>query len=58
VFFGSRDGWITKYDLWNLTVVAEVRAGLNMRNVAVSGDGAGSWRPTTCRAPWCCSTPT
>ena len=28
VFFGSRDGWITKYDLWNLAVVAEVRAGL------------------------------
>ena len=39
VFFGSRDGWITKYDLWRLQVVAEVRAGLNMRNVAVSGDG-------------------
>ena len=39
VFFGSRDGWITKYDLWNLSIVAEVRAGLNMRNVAVSGDG-------------------
>ncbi|MGP1680819.1 MAG: cytochrome D1 domain-containing protein [Giesbergeria sp.] len=39
VYFGSRDGWITKFDLWNLTVVAEVRAGLNMRNVAVSGDG-------------------
>ena len=39
VFFGSRDGWITKYDLWNLAVVAEVRAGLNMRNVAVSCDG-------------------
>ena len=39
VFFGSRDGWITKFDLWNLAVVAEVRAGLNMRNVAVSGDG-------------------
>ena len=19
VYFGSRDGWITKYDLWNLT---------------------------------------
>ncbi len=36
VYFGSRDGWITKYDLWNLAVVAEVRAGLNMRNVAVS----------------------
>ncbi|GAA3998669.1 dihydro-heme d1 dehydrogenase [Comamonas faecalis] len=39
VFFGSRDGWITKYDLYRLRVVAEVRAGLNMRNVAVSGDG-------------------
>lgn len=39
VYFGSRDGWITKFDLWNLVVVAEVRAGLNMRNLAVSGDG-------------------
>ncbi|MEI8324446.1 MAG: cytochrome D1 domain-containing protein [Betaproteobacteria bacterium] len=39
VYFGSRDGWITKYDLWNLTVVAEVRAGLNMRNIALSGNG-------------------
>ena len=39
VYFASRDGWITKYDLWNLTVVAEVRAGLNTRNVAVSSDG-------------------
>ncbi len=39
VFFGSRDGWITKVDLWNLGIVAEVRAGLNMRNIAVSGDG-------------------
>jgi len=39
VYFGSRDGWITKYDLWALQVVAEVRAGINMRNIAVSGDG-------------------
>ncbi|MBK6637876.1 MAG: c-type cytochrome [Rhodocyclaceae bacterium] len=39
VFFASRDGWITKYDIWNLTVVAEVRAGINTRNVAVSPDG-------------------
>ncbi len=39
VFFGSRDGWITKLDLWNLKTVAEVRAGINMRNIAVSGDG-------------------
>ena len=39
VFFASRDGWITKYDIWNLQVVAEIRAGINTRNVAVSGDG-------------------
>ena len=39
VYFASRDGWISKYDLWNLTLVAEVRAGLNTRNAAVSGDG-------------------
>jgi mono/diheme cytochrome c family protein/DNA-binding beta-propeller fold protein YncE len=39
VYFASRDGWIAKYDLWNLTLVAEVRAGLNTRNAAVSGDG-------------------
>lgn len=39
VYFASRDGWITKFDIYNLTVVAEVRAGLNTRNAAVSGDG-------------------
>ena len=39
VFFASRDGWITKYDLWNLTPVVEVRAGVNTRNLAVSDDG-------------------
>lgn len=39
VYWASRDGWITKYDLWNLQVVAEVRAGINTRNVAVSSDG-------------------
>ena len=39
VFFASRDGWITKYDLWNLKVVTEIRAGINTRNVAVSPDG-------------------
>jgi len=39
VFFASRDGWITKFDLWNLKTVAEVRAGLNTRNAAVSADG-------------------
>ncbi|WP_126446291.1 nitrite reductase [Sulfuricystis multivorans] len=39
VFFASRDGWISKFDLWNLETVTEIRAGLNTRNVAVSGDG-------------------
>src|SRR5664279_867937 len=29
VFFASRDGWITKFDIWNLDVVAEIRAGIN-----------------------------
>lgn len=40
VFFASRDGWITKFDMWNLKVVTEVRAGINTRNVAVSPDGS------------------
>jgi len=39
VFFASRDGWVSKFDLWNLKIVAEIRAGINTRNVAVSGDG-------------------
>jgi DNA-binding beta-propeller fold protein YncE/cytochrome c553 len=39
VFFASRDGWISKFDLWNLKTVTEVRAGINTRNIAVSGDG-------------------
>jgi hypothetical protein len=39
VYFASRDGWITKFDLWNLKTVAEVRAGINTRNAAVSADG-------------------
>jgi mono/diheme cytochrome c family protein/DNA-binding beta-propeller fold protein YncE len=51
VYFASRDGWIAKYDLWNLETVAEVRAGLNTRNIAVSADGrwvvAGNYLPAT-----------
>jgi mono/diheme cytochrome c family protein len=39
VFFMSRDGWVTKYDLWSLQVVAEVRGGVNSRNIAISADG-------------------
>ena len=39
VFFASRDGWISKFDTFNLTYTAEVRAGINSRNLAVSHDG-------------------
>ena len=40
VYFQSRDGWITKYDLYTFEVLAEVRAGINARNIAISEDGA------------------
>ena len=39
VYLASRDGWLTKYDLWGLETVVEVRAGINTRNAAVSSDG-------------------
>ena len=39
VYFASRDGWISKYDLWGLELIAEVRAGINTRNLAISHDG-------------------
>lgn len=38
VFFASRDGWVSKFDLWTLKPVAEVRAGINTRNIAISHD--------------------
>ncbi len=39
IYLASRDGWISKFDIYNLKVVAEVRAGINTRNLAVSADG-------------------
>ncbi|MDP6572496.1 MAG: cytochrome D1 domain-containing protein [Rhodospirillales bacterium] len=39
VYLASRDGWVSKFDLYSLKPVAEVRAGINTRNIAVSGDG-------------------
>lgn len=39
VYLGSRDGWVSKYDLHSFQRVAEIRAGINMRNIAVSADG-------------------
>ncbi len=51
VYLASRDGWVSKYDLWGLVPVAEVRVGINTRNIAVSGDGryvmAGNMLPHT-----------
>ncbi|MDK9723053.1 MAG: nitrite reductase [Rhodospirillales bacterium] len=39
VYLASRDGWVLKYDLYSLKPVAEVRVGINTRNIAVSSDG-------------------
>ncbi len=39
VYFASRDGWVSKVDMWTGKLMAEVRAGINTRNVAVSDDG-------------------
>lgn len=39
VYLASRDGWISKFDMYNLKTVAEIRAGINTRNIATSGDG-------------------
>lgn len=39
IYFLSRDGWVSKFDVFNLTYAAEVRAGINSRNLAVSRDG-------------------
>ncbi|ABC31128.1 Cytochrome c, mono- and diheme variants [Hahella chejuensis KCTC 2396] len=39
VYFASRDGWISQFDIYNLKTVAEIRVGLNTRNLALSADG-------------------
>ncbi len=39
VYFASRDGWVSKFDMYSLQLVAETRAGINTRNLAVSDDG-------------------
>ncbi len=38
VYFASRDGWISKFDMYRLETIAEMRAGINTRNAAVSAD--------------------
>jgi DNA-binding beta-propeller fold protein YncE len=51
VYFASRDGWVSKFDIWNLEYVAEIRVGINTRNIAVSSDGryvmAANYLPNT-----------
>jgi len=51
VYFASRDGWISKFEMYNLKVTAEIRAGINTRNAAVSADGryvlVGNYLPHT-----------
>lgn len=51
VYFASRDGWISKFDIWNLKITHEIRAGINTRNLAASGDGryvmVGNYLPHT-----------
>jgi len=38
-YLSSRDGWVSKFDMHALTPVAEIRAGINTRNIAASSDG-------------------
>lgn len=51
VYLASRDGWIAKFDLYGLNLVAEIRAGINTRNLAASNDGkllmVGNYLPHT-----------
>lgn len=38
-YLASRDGWVSKFDMYRLETVVETRAGINTRNLAASGDG-------------------
>ena len=39
VYYATRDGWVTLFDLHSMQMVAEIRAGINTRNIAISSDG-------------------
>jgi len=49
VYLASRDGWVSMYDLHSFQTIAEIRIGINTRNIAVSSDGkwvmAGNFLP-------------
>jgi DNA-binding beta-propeller fold protein YncE/cytochrome c553 len=51
VYFTSRDGWISKFDMYQLEMVAEIRVGINARNTAISSDDrfviVGNYMPNT-----------
>ncbi len=51
VYFTSRDGWISKFDMYQLKMVAEIRVGINARNSAISSDDrfviVGNYMPNT-----------
>lgn len=51
VFLASRDGYVSKLDMWTGRTMAELRVGINTRNIAVSHDGryvlAGNGLPNT-----------
>ncbi|MCC6220599.1 MAG: c-type cytochrome, partial [Deltaproteobacteria bacterium] len=50
-YLASRDGWISIFDVYNFKTIAEVRAGINTRNIAVSRNGkyliVGNYLPHT-----------
>ncbi|MBT7952850.1 MAG: cytochrome C oxidase Cbb3 [Gammaproteobacteria bacterium] len=39
VYLASGDGWVSKFDLYTLMFVAEIRTGIKLKNITVSGDG-------------------
>ena len=51
VYFTSRDGWISKFDMYQLKMTAEIRVGINARNSAISSDDrfliVGNYMPNT-----------
>ena len=51
VYLASRDGWVSRFDMYQLKMMAEIRVGINTRNIAVSSDGrfviAGNYLPHT-----------
>lgn len=51
VYFTSRDGWVSKFDMYQLKMVAEIRVGINARNTAISSDDkyliVGNYMPNT-----------